>query len=218
MVSWLAFWRAGAGWPRAVFASGAGFAPAPIALIVWLSYHPTVLPDTLERYRILETHRAPSDQGRLANLGAAAPGYVSYFGWTFLFRVGAPNITMATGLTGVFLLPVALLFPVGLFALWRRRDPIPSWPIVAALAFAPLLRMSVTSTAIPRRCDVADGVTGVGAASRAVRPTWLVRAVAGFGRGGSVTAARSSRITYFASLRSRFYFIGALTAHRPMPD
>ncbi len=105
---------------------------------MWLSYHPTVLPDTLERYRILETHRAPSDQGRLANLGAAAPGYISYFGWTFLFRVGAPNVTMATGLTGVFLLPVAVLFPVGLFALWRRRDPIPSWPILAALAFAPM--------------------------------------------------------------------------------
>ena len=79
-MSWLAFWRSGAGWPRAVLASGAGFAPAPILLMVWLSYHPTVAPDTIERYRVLETHRAPEDQGRLANLAAAIPGYRSYFG------------------------------------------------------------------------------------------------------------------------------------------
>ena len=150
-MSWLAFWRSGAGWPRAVLASGAGFAPAPIVLMVWLSYHPTVAPDTIQRYRVLETHRAPSDQGRLANLAAAIPGYRSYFGWRFLFRVGAPNITMSTGLAGVFLLPVAVLFPVGLIALASRRDPIPSWPIVAGLVFAPMpAAMSGHAEAIQR--------------------------------------------------------------------
>lgn len=137
-VAWLAFWRSGAGWWRAVLASGAAFAPAPIILIAWLSYHPAVIGETAERYRILETHRAPTDQDRMANLRAAAPGYVSYYGWTFLFRTGAPNVTMSTGLVGVFLLPVAALFPIGAIALIRRKDPIPAWPIVAALLFAPL--------------------------------------------------------------------------------
>ena len=211
-VSWLAFWRSGAGWPRAVFASGAGFAPAPILLIAWLSYHPTVLPDTLERYRILETHRAPSDQGRLANLGAAAPGYASYFGWTFLFRVGAPNITMATGLTGVFVLPVALLFPVGLFALWRRRDPIPSWPILAALAFAPMpAAMSGHVDAIQRALLMLPMVAlVVGAGFGAL---WRSNVV--WFRAGALVAVAAAPFQlapfiedYFTShrLRSAFYF------------
>ncbi len=87
----------------------------------------------------------------MANLAAAAPGYRSYFGWTFLFRVGAPNITMSTGLVGVFLLPVAVLFPVGLIALATRRDPIPSWPIIAGLVFAPMpAAMSGHAEAIQR--------------------------------------------------------------------
>jgi 4-amino-4-deoxy-L-arabinose transferase-like glycosyltransferase len=137
-VSWLAFWRSGAGWPRAVLASGIAFAPAPLVLAVWLQYHPTVVHQTLERYRILETNRAPEDQGRLANVNAAVPDYTSYFTWQFLFRVGGPNITTSTGVIGVFLLPVAVLFPIGIVALARRRDPIPAWPIVAALLFAPL--------------------------------------------------------------------------------
>jgi 4-amino-4-deoxy-L-arabinose transferase-like glycosyltransferase len=137
-VAWLAFWRSGAGWRRAVIASGAGFAPAPIILVAWLSYHPTVIGETTARYRILETHRAANDQDRMANLRAAAPGYFSYYGWTFLFRTGAPNVTMSTGTAGVFLLPVAALFPIGLIALMRRKDPVPTWPIVAALLFAPL--------------------------------------------------------------------------------
>lgn len=45
---------------------------------------------------------------------------------------------MSTGGVGVFLLPVAALFPIGLIALMRRNDPVPGWPIVAALLFAPL--------------------------------------------------------------------------------
>ena len=105
---------------------------------MWLHYHPTVIHDTVERYRILETESVPGDQGRMANLGAAVPDYTSYFTWTFLFRVGGPNITTSTGLIGVFLLPVAILFPIGIVALARRRDPVPSWPIVAGLLFAPL--------------------------------------------------------------------------------
>jgi len=137
-VSWLAFWRSGKGWPRAVIASGAAFAPAPLILAVWLHYHPTMIHDTVERYRILETNRNPGDQGRMANLSAAVPIYTSYFTWNFLFRFGGPNVTTSTSLIGVFLLPVAVLFPIGVVALARRRDPVPSWPIVAGLLFAPL--------------------------------------------------------------------------------
>ena len=222
-VSWLAIWRSSAGWPRAVLASGAGFAPAPIILIIWLSYHPTVLPDTLERYRVLETHRPPEDQGRLANLSAAAPFYASYFGWTFLFRVGAPNITMSTGLTGVFLLPVAMLFPIGLFALGRRRDPVPSWPIIAGLAFAPMpAAMSGHVDAIQRALMMLPMVSlvvgaGFGALWRSQVP-WF--------RAGAIVAVAAAPLQlvpfiedYFTMHRQRsaFYFdsvaFGGVTDH-----
>lgn len=137
-VSWLAYWRSGGGWVRAVAASAAGFAPIPILVVVWLSAHPTVLRDTSERYRILETNRPPSDQMRMASPSAVPPLYASYFGWTFLFRVGGNNITTSTGLIGVFLKPMAVLVPVGLIALWMRRRDVAGWPIVVGLLLAPL--------------------------------------------------------------------------------
>ena len=138
LVSWLAFLRTGAGRWRAITASGLGFAPAPIVLLMWLSFHPTAIEETAARYRTLETHRNPTEQAQMANIRTVVPGYISYFKWPFLFRLGGPNITTSTGAIGVFLLPVAVLFPIGLVALWRRRDPVPAWPIVAGLLFAPL--------------------------------------------------------------------------------
>jgi hypothetical protein len=137
-VSWIAYWRAGRGWPRAVAASAAGFAPIPLIVVAWLIAHPTVLHDTSERYRILETNRPPSDQMRMASPAAVPPLYASYFGWTFLFRVGGDNITTSTGLIGVFLKPMAVLVPVGLIALWLRRKDVVGWPLVAGLLLAPL--------------------------------------------------------------------------------
>jgi hypothetical protein len=136
--SWLAYWRSGQGWLKAVLASGAAFAPIPILVVAWLAVHPTVMRDTSERYRVLETNRPPSDQLRMASPSAVPPLYASYFGYTFLFRVGGDNITTSTGLIGVFLKPMAVLVPVGLIVLWLSRRDVVGWPLVAGLLFAPL--------------------------------------------------------------------------------
>jgi 4-amino-4-deoxy-L-arabinose transferase-like glycosyltransferase len=222
-VAWLAFLRSGAGWWRPVLASGAGFAPAPIILLAWLSYHPAVIGETAERYRILETHRAPTDQDRMANLRDAAPGYFSYYGWTFLFRTGAPNVTMSTGTVGVFLLPVAALFPIGLIALMRRKDPVPSWPIVAALLFAPLPAaisghvdaIQRATLMLPMACLIAGA--GFGALWRSGVIPWRIAAIL-------IVAAAPFQVVpfvedYFTHHRNRsaFYFdsvaFGDVTDH-----
>lgn len=137
-VTWLVYWQVGGPWMRAVIASGAGFAPAVLIALTWLQAHPTVLHETSERYRILETNRPPGDQLRVAQFGASIPLYASYFEWDFLFRTGGPNITTSTGMIGVFLKPLAVLVPIGLWTLWRRRREVIGWPLVAGLLFAPL--------------------------------------------------------------------------------
>ncbi|HWI19185.1 MAG TPA: glycosyltransferase family 39 protein [Vicinamibacterales bacterium] len=136
-ISWLAYWRSGAGWPRAVLGSAAGFAPAFIVVLVWLSANPTALPETIERYRVLDSHRPLADQQQMGNLATLLPLYARYFEWTFLFRTGGASLLTSTGLIGVFLKPIAVLAPIGLFALWRRKDRM-LWPLLAALLIAPL--------------------------------------------------------------------------------
>lgn len=136
-ISWLAYWRSGPGWPRAVFASAAGFAPAFIVVLIWLAAHPNALPETIERYRVLDSHRPLADQQQMGNLAAVLPLYARYFEWTFLFRTGGASLLTSTGLIGVFLKPIAVLAPIGLFALWHRKDRM-LWPLLAALLLAPV--------------------------------------------------------------------------------
>ena len=182
-VTWLVYWQAGGPWMQAVLASGLAFAPAVVTAVVWLQAHPSVLHETSERYRILETNRPPGDQLRVAQFGASLPLYASYFEWSFLFREGGPNITTSTGMIGVFLKPLAVLLPVGLWTLWRRRREVLGWPLVAGLLFAPLpAAMSGHEYAIQRAVLMVPfaaliGACGFAALWNARVPVWRAAAV-----------------------------------------
>jgi hypothetical protein len=55
------------------------------------------------------------------------------------FVFGGPSLTTSTGRVGIFLLPVAALFPFGLYTLWRRApQDLPAWVIVIGLITAAL--------------------------------------------------------------------------------
>jgi hypothetical protein len=49
--------------------------------------------------------------------------YWGYFDPGYLFLTGGPSLTTSTGRVGVFLLPLAILLPLGLYALLLREDP-----------------------------------------------------------------------------------------------
>jgi 4-amino-4-deoxy-L-arabinose transferase-like glycosyltransferase len=140
VVSWAAFWRQGSGW-RPVLSSAAGFAAAMLLIVPWLWTHPQMIQETVVRYQVLDAQGSRASDGapRLGRLQSALPAYATYFDPVFLFRRGGLSMTSSSGRMGVFLIPVAVFFPLGLVSLWRRgRQDLVLWILLAGLLLAPI--------------------------------------------------------------------------------
>ena len=120
---------------RLSIAIGVGFVLPLFPLVPWLWAHPTMLSDTFGRYGA--SGSGPSSPLQRATTFASV--YASYFNPTFLFARGGLSMTTSTARAGVFLLPVALLLPVGLYDLIKRRrsDPM-AFVLLAGLLLAPI--------------------------------------------------------------------------------
>lgn len=141
-LSWAAYWWGGGRWLRAAALSAAGFVAAILPAITWLWLNPGILRDTFLRYQVAE-----DDSVRV--LGATRLGlnriaelvsiYWDYFDPAYLFLIGGPSLTTSTGRVGVFLWPVAILLPLGLYGLLRDKEgTIWKFIILAGFAAAPL--------------------------------------------------------------------------------
>lgn len=141
-LSCAAYWWGGGRWLRAAALSTAGFVAAILPAVTWLWLNPDMLPDTLLRYQMAE-------DGSVRVLGATRFGlnrvaelisiYWDYFDPAYLFLTGGPSMTTSTGRVGVFLLPVAILLPLGLYGLLRDKEgAIWKFIILAGFVAAPL--------------------------------------------------------------------------------
>jgi 4-amino-4-deoxy-L-arabinose transferase-like glycosyltransferase len=127
-LSGLVVWRVDGRLARPMLASVAGFTIPLLVLIPWLWTHPEMLRETFDRYQMSDQQQVsliqePENALRLDKLAATVSTYWSYFDPAFLFMIGGPSLTTSTGRVGVFLLPLAILLPLGVFTLIRRRDP-----------------------------------------------------------------------------------------------
>jgi 4-amino-4-deoxy-L-arabinose transferase-like glycosyltransferase len=113
---------------RASLALGAGFALPLLPLIPWFWSHPGMVREVFADYRVA---------GRL-RLTERVDVYWDYFNPSYLFFSGGSNPTFATRRAGVFLLPVFVLLPCGIWAIWRRRFWIVGAVLLAGLFFAPV--------------------------------------------------------------------------------
>jgi 4-amino-4-deoxy-L-arabinose transferase-like glycosyltransferase len=103
-----------------------GFVLPLLAALPWLLTYPQMAQDTLERYR-----QGDGDAVHLIDASARGVGlhtlttlvsiYWAYFDPSYLFLTGGPSLTTSTGRVGVFLLPVAVWLPCGLYALAQDR-------------------------------------------------------------------------------------------------
>ena len=129
LLSWLVFYRSTRGggkpsglpWATAALASTAGFIIPILVVVPWLWLHPDMLLQTIARYRL------PADGGTVPSLARV---YLSFFNPYQLFVTGGPILTTATGRVGSLLLPLAVLGPAGVYALWRRRRESPLHPVL----------------------------------------------------------------------------------------
>src|SRR4029079_12209108 len=121
-------WRRGAGFWRPMLASAAGFSVPVLVFLPWLYFHPTMLRETFNRYQMSDQEQPsmiqqPKNAFRRDKVAATMATYWGYFEPGYLFLTGGPSFTTSTGRVGVFLLPLAILLPLGVYALLLRPDP-----------------------------------------------------------------------------------------------
>ncbi len=140
----------------------AGFALPLLLLVPWLRTHPSMASDILQQYQVSEApyHSAfqaiANGEGAMRALRQTVDVYWQFFDPSFLFVVGGSSRAVSTGEVGVFLLPMALLLPVGFVWLLRapHRSPM-ALVLVAGLLAAPVLAaLKGTPFAIQRATTV----------------------------------------------------------------
>ena len=110
-----------------------------LALVPWLWLHPEAARNLLRQYDVTDPAAASATTGTLDALKVTLSVYWNYFNPSFLFVSGGSSRSVSTGLAGVFLLPLGIWLPAGIYAMWRRPD-LKWWSIVllVGLATAPL--------------------------------------------------------------------------------
>ena len=143
-LSAMVLWRVEGRRLRPLALSIAGFALPLLLLIPWLWTHPAMLRETFDRYQMQDQDQVSLIQERanpfrLDKIAATVSTYWGYFDPSFLFMIGGPSLTYSTGRIGVFLLPLAILLPIGVITLIRRPDPFGLHALIlVAVILAPL--------------------------------------------------------------------------------
>ena len=141
MLFWLANWHAGALTRRVVMLSLAGFIGALLPMAAWLVWHPDALRSILLQYNRADPGSnvviaIAERDGAIAAIREFVRVYWSYFDPSFMFVTGSNLRTLTTHQAGVFLLPVALLAPLGLRHL--RTNPTAQLLLIACVLVAPI--------------------------------------------------------------------------------
>jgi 4-amino-4-deoxy-L-arabinose transferase-like glycosyltransferase len=123
---WFVCWRAAVLDRRAVVYSIIGFAAALLPMVLWLAAHPEAARSLQLQYNRADPGSVTLMQtfasgGLRATVGEAIRIYWSYFDPSFLFVQGGNARNLSTGDVGVFLVPVAVLAPLGLYYLRAYR-------------------------------------------------------------------------------------------------
>lgn len=132
----LAYWRRLDRRTVAAFAIGLA---APAAFVAgWLAAHPIVAHELFARYGIIYDERWARYVAQTSlTVSERVSLFWDYFNPSFLFFAGGSHPTQTTSHNGVFLLPLAVLLPLGLLAYrWRPQSLAPA--VVLCFLAAPL--------------------------------------------------------------------------------
>ena len=149
----------GASW-RLYAVAVSGFVAPLLLSVPFLVRYPQFLAETLSRYAPRSTiHLDPLQQAsellNYTNLSDRVGLFFSFFNPGFLFLSGGGNPVISTRTAGVFLLPLAVLLPVGIYHACHRYRGMVSAMLVAGFFTAPVAAMVVhESEAIDRELAV----------------------------------------------------------------
>lgn len=182
---WFISWRAGLFDRRTIAWSIAGFAVALLPMGLWLVAHPEAARSLQLQYNRADPGSATlmqtfASDGPAAALANTLRIYWSYFDPSFLLVQGGNARNMSTGDIGVFLIAIAALAPIGLYAL--RTNRLVRLLILIGLFAAPLPAVIKGAPyAIQRASSLLIYVSllsGIGLASLALSKQTVARASA----------------------------------------
>jgi 4-amino-4-deoxy-L-arabinose transferase-like glycosyltransferase len=132
-----------------------GFVLPVLLLVPWLAAHPGQYADQIRMYSIYDSARLNAVGGAFELLRWDAllkrwDIYYNFFNPSFLFFSGGSSLLNATTRAGVFLLPLAILLPLGIFRIVSDRRTVFNIVVLAALACAPLPSVLVADAAVNR--------------------------------------------------------------------
>jgi 4-amino-4-deoxy-L-arabinose transferase-like glycosyltransferase len=124
---------------RPYLIAGTGFAVALLPFAIWLLVHPEQLADQLRSYGV-------SGGGSGARMGTAVAStltlrldaYYNFFDPALLFFQGDQSLIDSTREVGVFLLPVAVFLPVGVYRILTHHRTLPDQFVLIGLLVAPM--------------------------------------------------------------------------------
>jgi 4-amino-4-deoxy-L-arabinose transferase-like glycosyltransferase len=121
-------WKAGHTTRNAVAAGAAGFVLPLLIMVAWFASHPDTYGDTMGRWAILQAHiRFPLDGVRAfvnwTTLGMRASFYWGFFDPSWLFFSAVDRAGALKGYAP-FLMPVAVLVPLGISQVWTKTPPL----------------------------------------------------------------------------------------------
>lgn len=112
--------------PRSFAAAAAGMAPLLLPFAIWIALHPDAYSATVDKYGLYDANDLNPVQGlrsavSFLSVAQRLSQYWNYYDPSLLFFGSGIKVQFSTNLVGVFLLPMALLMLVGIYATLRRR-------------------------------------------------------------------------------------------------
>lgn len=132
-ITWVVLWSKGTRTWQPFAAVAGGFAVVLVPFVAWHLLHPLQYLDQMKMYSLGQT---PSTEP--VGLTDRVAAYWNYFNPSFLFFAGDTSLINGTRYTGVFLLPVLVLFPAGLVRLFGTVRSPSTLLVALCLAASPL--------------------------------------------------------------------------------
>jgi len=148
----------------------------------WTTYGTRGFTSTLDPFQQLR------ELSSYPNVTARTSLYFNFFNPSYLFLSGGPNVVNSTRTSGVFLLPLAIFIPVGIYEVLRRRGDASHVLLILGFATAPLAALAIMeSGAIDRELELLP--FGVLLATCGIQRLWDAPLRTNIRRACSATAA-----------------------------
>jgi 4-amino-4-deoxy-L-arabinose transferase-like glycosyltransferase len=142
---------------RAYLVAAIGFGAPLVLLVLWQIHHPTRYAEIVGAYRPFDStarHALGEAHGGFSAFYLAvsdrAGAYWNFFNPSFLFLTGDSSLINSTREVGVFLLPIAVLLPLGIYQIVVVRPSRFNIMLLCGLVSAPLAAVMMAAIEIRR--------------------------------------------------------------------